>query len=299
MHLECDPENWSPTAVAFHNALPGVPDFRGGGASEVQDFIRALNRIALESGKSQDSRWKAELASTAFSGEALRWFRSLAPKVQVDWDVIQTALLKQYAPDEAIKEYPEAEGDGISLDSTRPTADEARQVIFCLHQSSIEQGWHFRDDVDPCRRLTRQVYSGFQSTQYRNTELYRTLRVLGGAHCNTADRWYKLGPGCTGSMALTSCTADDVQNPASARLNWDTAPQRAPIHSAIWSVLIDGTLIAQVYRDKVWYRLVVAWTPSYLGELYLVSDFDSFVASVPQHQWDQARLKFEPKEAYD
>lgn len=38
----------------------------------------------------------------------------------------------------------------------------------------------------------------------------------------------------------------------------------------------------------VWYRLVVAWTPSFLGELYLVSDFESFSANSPRHQWYRA-----------
>lgn len=91
----------------------GALTFRGLGASEAEDFIRAVNRIAFAANKSQDPHWKAELASTAFSGDALHWFRSLSPKLQSDWDALRNVLLQRYAPQEEglLKDYSDKDSD--------------------------------------------------------------------------------------------------------------------------------------------------------------------------------------------
>ncbi|KAG9047056.1 hypothetical protein FS837_003142 [Tulasnella sp. UAMH 9824] len=251
----------------------GVLTFRGLGASEAKDFIQAVNRIAFAANKSQDTQWKAELASTAFSGDALWWFRNLSPKLQSDWDALQNALLQRYAPEEEelSKDYSDKDSDSATLNLGSDATFERPPAVFVASRIPGPMEGYIKviSDLRTAyigRELNKAGILGTTSlltnalrvrlTPDYNPHNIETLNCtgpfgfLGGAHCNTQDRWYKLGPGCTGSMALTSCTADDIQSPAGSRVNGDGTPQRGPIHSAMWNMLADGTLLAQVYRDK-------------------------------------------------
>ncbi|KAG8946977.1 hypothetical protein FRC04_011273 [Tulasnella sp. 424] len=113
----------------------GVLNFRGLGASEAEDFIRAVNRIALAANKSNDSSWKADLASTAFSGEALRWFRSLSPKIQNDWDALQDALLERYAPEQSLPDYSDKDSDSTTPNPAPAAAVEHLPAVFVVSRT--------------------------------------------------------------------------------------------------------------------------------------------------------------------
>ncbi|KAG8964599.1 hypothetical protein FRC05_003764 [Tulasnella sp. 425] len=52
--------------------------------------------MAHAAGKTRDDAWMADLASTCFSGEALRYYDSLEPDVRYDWTLLRRALLTKY-----------------------------------------------------------------------------------------------------------------------------------------------------------------------------------------------------------
>ncbi|KAG8935323.1 hypothetical protein FRC01_003075 [Tulasnella sp. 417] len=105
--------------------------------SEAEGFIQAVNRIAFAENRSQDSQWKAELASTAFSGNALQWFRSLSPQVQSDWGALQKALLQRYAPEEegSLNDYPNKDSDSITLNPESEATFERSRAVFVVSQT--------------------------------------------------------------------------------------------------------------------------------------------------------------------
>ncbi|KAG8971813.1 hypothetical protein FRC05_010773 [Tulasnella sp. 425] len=88
-------------------------------------------------------------------------------------------------------------------------------------------------------------------------------------------------------MALTSCTADDIRSPAGSRINGDGTAQNGPVHSAIWNMLVDGTLIAQVYRDKDLEEPV-----SFRGQG--AAECEDFVSTVNRYAWKAGKAN-DPK----
>ncbi|KAG8896589.1 hypothetical protein FRB99_008822 [Tulasnella sp. 403] len=71
--------------------------FSGSGGEECEEFISAVRHYAFELGKQRDNQWIADFASTAFSGDALRWFMTLDVTVQGDWRLLAKALLEKYS----------------------------------------------------------------------------------------------------------------------------------------------------------------------------------------------------------
>ncbi|KAG8895025.1 hypothetical protein FRC00_008122, partial [Tulasnella sp. 408] len=72
--------------------------FNGVDGLTCHEFIQAIRKQAFNEGKSQDSRWMAEIASFQFSGPALEWFEELEDATQEDWRLLKRAILRQYAP---------------------------------------------------------------------------------------------------------------------------------------------------------------------------------------------------------
>lgn len=75
--------------------------FLGRDGSECEEFIRAIHKVAYAAGKIRDDAWMADLASTCFSGRALRYYLGLEPGVQCNWRLLCHTLLTKYPrPDE-------------------------------------------------------------------------------------------------------------------------------------------------------------------------------------------------------
>ncbi|KAG8949499.1 hypothetical protein FRC00_008110, partial [Tulasnella sp. 408] len=72
--------------------------FNGVDGLTCHEFIQAIRKQAFSEGKSQDSRWMAEIASLQFSGPALEWFEELDDTTQADWGLLKRAILRQYVP---------------------------------------------------------------------------------------------------------------------------------------------------------------------------------------------------------
>ncbi|KAG8941872.1 hypothetical protein FRC04_004049 [Tulasnella sp. 424] len=81
--------------------------FMGRDGYECEEFIRAIHKVAYAAGKIRDDAWMADLALACFSGKALRFYQSLGPEVQCNWQLLRPALLTKYArPDDDDDEVP-------------------------------------------------------------------------------------------------------------------------------------------------------------------------------------------------
>lgn len=67
--------------------------FRGDGNEAAEEFIRAVNIQAFKTNKIDDQSWITGFASTAFAGNALRWYRTLPITTRQDWDLLQESIL--------------------------------------------------------------------------------------------------------------------------------------------------------------------------------------------------------------
>lgn len=66
---------------------------------ECESFIREVRKVAFREGKSRDTNWMADFASTCFFGQALRWYEALDLSVRCDWEGLKRALLEKYPSD--------------------------------------------------------------------------------------------------------------------------------------------------------------------------------------------------------
>lgn len=79
--------------------------FRGIDGKECEEFIYMIRLRAMAAGKVRDKEWIADIAGTAFVGDALRWYAELDEDVQEDWLLLRRALLSKYPPPEIRHEY--------------------------------------------------------------------------------------------------------------------------------------------------------------------------------------------------
>lgn len=70
--------------------------FEGRDANEAEEFIRSVQVRAFSANRMQDDVWKSQLAATAFTGQALRWYRTLSASVKNNWEELQDAILRHY-----------------------------------------------------------------------------------------------------------------------------------------------------------------------------------------------------------
>ncbi|KAG9019840.1 hypothetical protein FRB90_003429 [Tulasnella sp. 427] len=101
----------------------------GKSSDEAETFIRQVNLLAFKAQKTRDAHWTADLASTAFAGDALRKFLRWAPEIRGDWNKLQEALLNEYPPSSApmgaAAPPPPAYG-GLALTTTTGPGDAPR-----------------------------------------------------------------------------------------------------------------------------------------------------------------------------
>lgn len=64
-----------------------------------EHFIRDVRQHAFNSGKTRDTAWIADYASTCFVGGALRWYETLDDEVLGDWKSLRQALLARWPAD--------------------------------------------------------------------------------------------------------------------------------------------------------------------------------------------------------
>lgn len=86
--------------------------FLGKDGYECEEFIRAIHNMAYAAGKTRDDAWMADLASTCFSGRALRYYDSLEPDIRYDWTLLRHALLTKYP-------RPDDDEDELLSDASR------------------------------------------------------------------------------------------------------------------------------------------------------------------------------------
>lgn len=70
--------------------------FYGRDGSECEDFIASVTRAAFDERRPRDWGWMADLAATAFRGDALRWWSALDDGTQSDFRKLRNALLDKY-----------------------------------------------------------------------------------------------------------------------------------------------------------------------------------------------------------
>lgn len=70
--------------------------FKGIDGSECEDFIASLEELAFAEGWSQDRQRMILYARSRLRGDALRWFATLDPSIQGDWNLFLQALLNRY-----------------------------------------------------------------------------------------------------------------------------------------------------------------------------------------------------------
>lgn len=94
--LDTTIEPYSPCSTL---AIKDSVKFYGRSGEECEAFIREVRKVAFREGKSRDTNWMADFASTCFFGQALRWYEALDLGVRCDWEDLKLALLEKYPSD--------------------------------------------------------------------------------------------------------------------------------------------------------------------------------------------------------
>ncbi|KAG9024727.1 hypothetical protein FS837_005219 [Tulasnella sp. UAMH 9824] len=74
------------------------PQFQGKDATECEDFITAIVKLAFAQGKQRDDQWMADFAATCMVNNAMRWWSTLDEEVQGSWKLLRHAMLSKYRP---------------------------------------------------------------------------------------------------------------------------------------------------------------------------------------------------------
>ncbi|KAG8881286.1 hypothetical protein FRB97_009699 [Tulasnella sp. 331] len=72
--------------------------FNGAEGEDVTEFIREVNRIAIDHGKRRDQEWMVDYAEACLGGGAMRWHDGLEEDVQASWKGLRRALLNRFSP---------------------------------------------------------------------------------------------------------------------------------------------------------------------------------------------------------
>lgn len=301
----------------------GYIRFEGKDASEAEEFIRSINIKAFTTNKSQDDQWIAMLAGTAFTGRALRWYRTLSNSVRNSWEGLQNALLEKYqSPGEdatsiPITYAPPSSGYQATPDTTIPTAPPAAGPpppgatslaqprtgrIKTKSQSSIHDGAYLCGDlsIHGVYTLTRDLSKALTVRHSPDAQSLETLVGGGTGQCYLGGQfWFEsvyadFGKGKDGYLELTPIRATGGSFSSSLKQS-NGVPARGEILLNFWDVGSNGTLFPHVSQHGVCYRLSPCIFNSTLS-VGLTSDFVAFskLWMGNQHSVEEVELLFEP-----
>ncbi|KAG8952206.1 hypothetical protein FRC04_004913 [Tulasnella sp. 424] len=275
--------------------------FEGKDASEAEEFIRSINIRAFTANKLKDDEWMALLATTAFTGQALRWYTTLSPAVRDSWDALKKALLLQYQPSSTtfpLTPTAPAAGppDRNILSPAQPRTGRIRVVFesntsgmtYLCGDLSFNGVYTWTQDVSKAlivkhspEELSLEVLDG------------NTVKCYAGAQSwDLSPQNRNLGKEGTGYLHLTPVRATSPDLTASLKYP-DGRPGTGRIIARFWDVGSDGALLPLVWQYGVQYCLgVCVFTDS--KELALTSDYAAFSKRWKPNELEKVQLRFEP-----
>jgi len=96
VHAELSAE--APYVFRYISPTSPVVVFQGVDGTECEEFVYAIRNWAFIEGKYHDDAWMADLASSRFLGNAIRWAVTLPDKTLKSWKLLQKALIAKYPP---------------------------------------------------------------------------------------------------------------------------------------------------------------------------------------------------------
>lgn len=309
------------------NTSEDILIFRGDSNEAAEKFIRAVYIQAFKTNKIDDQSWITGFASTAFAGNALRWYRTLPVATRQDWDLLQAAILSFDWQKNAQAELGPAVPATTIASHHRASLPQAANSCSQIKLSPSPAHIPLPSRVSHGSWLTGRIKvtigdhgSGYMTLPAGHTRVRLSLdprlairvgwdpssfpchlRILGttsqycmlGGQCwNTDNVYSKFGVGNTGHLLLVPVT-DPLEGPIRTLL--ERAPgghHRGPAYAAIWSVLEDGSLLATVKQGGCNYQFATLVSSPH-GLMWLASDPKAASAAWPEGKAKTASLRLE------
>ncbi|KAG8863158.1 hypothetical protein FRB96_009340 [Tulasnella sp. 330] len=137
--------------------------FNGADSEDVTEFVREVNRIALDQGRWRDQEWMANYAEACLGGSAIRWFSGLEEDFITSWRELRRALLDRFGPPSGRQE-PRAAGtaatisDAASAFSNRLTSLETTVERLQMSNAQFQTiSENLQRQVDACSQLVTEL----------------------------------------------------------------------------------------------------------------------------------------------
>lgn len=275
--------------------------FEGKDASEAEEFIRSVNVRAFNADKWKDDGWTAMLAGTAFTGQALRWYRSLSPAVRDSWDALQNALLSHFQPSSAASTSaptPSVAGPpprDIISSSQSPTGR-----IRVVLQSNVFGAAYLCGDLSEygVYTWTQDVSRALSVKHSPESHMLEVLdgdavkSYIGAQFWNQSAGSSQLGREGKGYLEVTQVRKTSPGYTSSLKYG-NGRPVTGEIIVDLWNVGSDGALLPLMWQDGVRYCLEACVFIDTKG-LALTSDFATFSKHWNPNQVERLQLLFEP-----
>ncbi|KAG8871058.1 hypothetical protein FRB98_001088, partial [Tulasnella sp. 332] len=143
--------------------------FNGTPSEDVTEFVREVNRVALDQGKRGDDAWMVHYVEACLGGNAIRWFSGLEEDVTSSWKGIRHTLLARFGPPDG-RHVPQAAtipnspiGPGNYIASLEMTIKRLEMSIAQLEATSSTTTASLQRQVDICTKSVTRMQADLTS----------------------------------------------------------------------------------------------------------------------------------------